>query len=67
MREAVQHLYSFGLPIIKACKAVGLNRSTFYRQPKDWRIADSAVIDAINAELKRSPQAGFWKIFRRIR
>lgn len=45
----------------------GLGRSTFYRPKPDWRKVDAAVIDAINEVLKKSPRAGFWKCFGRIR
>ena len=44
-----------------------MSRATYYRTPRNWRIADSAVIDALNAQLKKSPRAGFWKCFRRMR
>ncbi len=44
-----------------------MSRASYYRQAKDWRQADAVVIDAINDQLKRSPQAGFWKIYRRMR
>ncbi len=46
---------------------IGLSRASYYRKPKDWREADSAVIDAINAVLKKAPRAGFWKCYARIR
>jgi len=66
-RDAVTGLIEHGLPITKACKAVNLSRSTFYREPRDWRIADAAVIDALNEQLKKSPRSGFWKCYKRIR
>ncbi|ELZ7866519.1 transposase, partial [Yersinia enterocolitica] len=33
----------------------------------DWREKDKAVIDAIQAVLSESPQAGFWKCYYRLR
>nr|GAP75185.1 mobile element protein [Pseudoalteromonas sp. SW0106-04] len=32
-----------------------IGRSTFYRPERDWRKADAAVIDSINAMRKKSP------------
>jgi putative transposase len=66
-RESAQDLHQYGLTISKSCQLMGLSRVSYYRPPKDWRMADAAVIDVINIELKKSSQAGFWKIFRRIR
>lgn len=66
-REVVQYLHDYGLTISKSCQLVRLNRASYYRQPKDWQIADAPVIDAINIELKKSSQAGVWKIFKRMR
>ncbi len=56
-----------GLPIVQACLVMSLARATYYRQPRDWRVADSAVIDALNEQLKKSPRAGFWKCYGRMR
>lgn len=53
--------------MVRACLATGLSRSGYYRPEKDWRIADAAVINAINDVLKKSPQAGFWTCFGRLR
>lgn len=63
----VQELVETGLPVSKACGAIGLSRASFYRRPKDWREADSAVIDAINQVLEQAPRAGFWKCYGRMR
>ncbi len=60
-------LVETGLSIARACCMIGLSRASYYRKPKDWREADSAVIDAINAVLKKAPRAGFWKCYARIR
>ncbi|GLX83746.1 transposase [Thalassotalea eurytherma] len=66
-RDCVSLLVSSGLSVLKACLFVGISRSTFYRSERNWRKADAAVIDAINVVLKKSPRAGFWKCFGRIR
>lgn len=66
-RKSAQDLHHYGLPIGKSCQLVGLSRASYYRPLKDWRVADAAVIDAINSELQKASQAGFWKIFRRMR
>jgi len=57
----------FGLSVVQACLVMKLGRATYYRQPRDWRVADSAVIDALNEQLKKSPRAGFWKCYGRMR
>ncbi|WP_156790334.1 IS3 family transposase [Alcanivorax sp. DG881] len=66
-RESATTLVEFGLSITHACKLVGLGRASYYRKPRDWRVADAAVIDALNEQLKKSPRAGFWKCYKRIR
>ena len=66
-RESATTLVEFGLSITHACKLVGLGRASYYRRPRDWRVADAAVIDALNEQLKKSPRAGFWKCYKRIR
>jgi hypothetical protein len=33
----------------------------------DWREADPAVIDTLNAILKKSQRAGFWKCYKMMR
>ena len=64
-RECVSILVDAGLSVVKACLFVGIGRATFYRPERDWRKADAAVIDAINAVLEKSLRAGFWKCFGR--
>lgn len=66
-RVAAQELVETGLSIAHACSLIGLGLASYYRQPKDWREADSAVIEAINEVLAKVPRAGFWKGFTRMR
>jgi len=66
-RDSVSFMKELGLPVVQACLVMKLGRATYYRQPRDWRIADSAVIDALNEQLKKSPRAGFWKCYGRMR
>ena len=66
-RDAAISLVKFGLTIAHACQTVKLGRASFYRTPRNWRIADAAVIDALNEQLQKSPRAGFWKCYQRIR
>lgn len=66
-RDCVSILVGAGLSIVKACEFAGISRSTFYRPERDWRIADAAVVDAINEVLEKSPDAGFWKCYDCIR
>ena len=66
-REASKSLVASGVKIVKACEIVGHSRASYYRKIRDWRVADTAVIDAINEQLQRSPRAGFWKCFDRMR
>lgn len=56
-----------GLSIVQACSVMNLGRASYYRQPRDWRVTDLAVIDALNEQLKKLPRAGFWKCYGRMR
>jgi len=55
------------LSITRACEAMTLSRSTFYRPVSDWRERDAAVIDALNKVVKRHPRWGFWTSFDHLR
>ena len=47
-REVVTHLVTVnGLPIQRACRAVGLNRTTYYRPLVDWARRDAPVTAAL--------------------
>jgi len=62
-REASRSLVESGVSITRACEIVDLSRASYYRETRDWRVADTAVIDAINEQLQKSPRAGFWKCY----
>ena len=66
-RDAVSVLCEAGVAVADACAIVQLSRASYYRKPKDWRVTDAVVIDALNVALKKAPAAGFWKCYRRIR
>ena len=56
-----------GLSTSRSCACVGLSRASYHRSPRDWRVADQKVIDALNDVLAKAPRSGFWKCFHRIR
>jgi putative transposase len=51
------------MSVSRACRAVGLARSNWYRKTVDWAAKDAPVIDAINEVLDSRVRArwGFWK------
>lgn len=67
-REAALRLVTeHGLPVARACRAVRLSRAAYYREPQSALDRDAGVIAALHTVLERSPRAGFWKCFGRIR
>ncbi|AWH89412.1 IS3 family transposase [Limnobaculum parvum] len=66
-KSCAKILVTSGLSVIKACKMTALTRSVYYRQCIDWKEKDSLVITAIQSVLAKSPQAGFWKCYFRLR
>lgn len=65
-REDAQSLVTMGVRVKAACEVVGLSRASYYREPINWRVRDSVVIDLIQKILEKAPQAGFWKIHNRL-
>jgi putative transposase len=64
----VTHLVTQGgLPIQRACQAVGLSRATYYRPLVDWARRDAAVIEALTTLGTTKPRWGFWKYVDRLR
>ena len=50
-----------GLPVQRACRAVGLGRATYYRRLVDWARRDAPVIAALMLVAAKYPRWGFWK------
>ena len=55
------------LPIRRACRAVGLSRTAWYRRPEDQAEKDREVVDALQRVLEGRPRWGFWKCYDRLR
>ena len=55
------------LSIRKACAALGLSRSAWYRPLVDWLERDRSIAEALGALAEKKPGLGFWKLFRRLR
>lgn len=56
-----------GLPVQRACQAVGLGRATYYRPVVQWAQRDGPVIEALTALSATHPRWGFWKYVGRLR
>jgi len=64
----VTHLVTAsGLPVRRACQAVGLGRATYYRPVVDWARRDAPVIEALTTLGATRPRWGFWKYVDRLR
>ena len=51
------------LPVVRACRAVGLTRSAYYRPLIDVAKRDAPVVERLNAAVARNGRWGFWKCF----
>ena len=56
-----------GLPVQRACQAVGLGRATYYRPIVNWVQRDAPIIEALTALGETQPRWGFWKYVDRLR
>lgn len=56
-----------GLPVQRACQAVGLSRATYYRPLVNWAHRDASVIEALTRLGVTKPRWGFWKYVDRLR
>lgn len=56
-----------GLPVQRACRAVGLGRATYYRPRVDWARRDAPVIAALTMLVAAKSRWGFWKCCDRLR
>jgi len=52
---------------VRACQAVKLSRSAYYRGPGDTQHRDGPVIDALNALVEKHPRWGFGLCFDTLR
>lgn len=55
-----------GLPVQRACRAVGLGRATYYRPLVDWARRDAPVIAALTTLVAANSRWGFWKCADRL-
>lgn len=55
------------LSVRRACRAVGLSRTAWYRRPADPATRDGAVMAAVLAIVEQHGRWGFWKCFDRLR
>src|SRR4029077_19872543 len=51
----------------RACRAVGLSRTAWYRRPREWAQRDRELVDALQGVLGGRPRGGFWKCYDRLR
>ena len=56
-----------GLPVQRACQAVGLSRAMYYRPLMNWARRDAPVIEALTLLAATKPRWGFWKYVDRLR
>jgi putative transposase len=56
-----------GLSVVRACSAVGLSRSAWYREPQDKLERDREVIDALQELVEEKPSWGFYLCYKRLR
>ena len=56
-----------GLPVQRACRAVGLGRATYYRPRVEWARRDAPVIAALTTLVAAKSRWGFWKWCDRLR
>jgi len=55
------------LPVRRACRAVGLSRTAWYRRPAAPATRDGVVMAALLAVVEQHGRWGFWKCFDRLR
>ncbi len=58
---------TFGLPVRRSCRCVGLSHGAYYRAPMNCMVRDAAVIEALNELVDAHPRWGFWKYVDRLR
>lgn len=55
------------LPVSRACEAVKVSRTTYYKPNTDRLTRDSEVIEALQELVSKHRRWGFWKCFDRLR
>ena len=55
------------LSVRRACRAVGLSRTAWYRRPAEPATRDRGVMEAVLAVVEQHGRWGFWKCFDRLR
>ena len=55
------------LSVRRACRAVGLSRTAWYRRPAEPATRDRVVMEAVLAVVEQHGRWGFWKCFDRLR
>jgi len=55
------------LSVGRACAAVGLSRSSWYKAPQEKLVRDGEVIDVLQQVVEKHGRWGFWKCYRRLR
>ena len=53
--------------VARACSAVGLSRSSWYKKPRCRLERDHEVIDELQKLAEKKPRWGFWKYHDRLR
>ena len=67
-REVATHLVTQGgLPVQRACQAVGLGRAMYYRPVVNWAQRDAPVIEALTTLGATTPRWGFWTYVDQLR
>ena len=67
-RQAAEILVKeHGISIARACSAVRLSRTAWYRRPGSRMERDRDVIEVLNEIVVRKPRWGFWKLHDRLR
>jgi putative transposase len=56
-----------GVPVGRACRALDMCRSSFYKPPRNRLERDAAVIQTLEKMVEAHKQWGFWKYFDRMR
>ena len=49
------------MPIVHACRCVGLSRSAYYAPAEHWTVRDAEIIAALARLVEGRPSRGFWK------